>query len=272
MIEDNKKGFTKFEIVLMVLGVIAVELYFLSPSILMFKYLRGKCQIIHIPIVQIIFNFVNCASYLVSGVSADEYQQIICNTIGLIISFVFLILIWILYPQDKVLNKKEIGNRTETMVYLFMIFNIIFQIFYFSRGYEEFVKIFSCIWNVLMYAAGFINVYEANKAQNADLILWQGSLCGLLSAIFWICFSIEYIILNKKEGFNKYYPSLIANSVSCLVLLGIIYMYKRLKNKFESSRSIDSNSLVTLQSNESSKTKSLLHENQQDKEFNSEIC
>ena len=103
---------TTFELVVTVLGVVSVEFYFLSPIIAIIKYKLGKCELNHIPIVQILCNLVNCASYIVSGINLNDNQQLICNLIGVIISAIFTVLLWTFYSQDQKPTDKNKGNKT----------------------------------------------------------------------------------------------------------------------------------------------------------------
>lgn len=257
MQEQQKE--TTFELIIAILGVVSVELYFISPIIAIVKYKLGKCEINHIPFIQILCNLVNCASYIVSGITLDDNQQLICNLIGIVISAIYLIVLWTFFTleQSSTNDNKNKGKKTETAIYLFMLFNVVFQAFYFLRGFLTVIKILSCIWNILMYAAGFIYVYEAYKSRKAEFVPWQGAICGIISTAMWICYTIS-LIYHGEENFYKYYPSLIANSVGFLVLIGILCSYFWFKKKFGDIEVQESNSLLSnSKQSEHSKTESI---------------
>ena len=122
---------------------------------------------------------MNCASYIVSGINLNDNQQLICNLIGIIISSIYLIVLWTFFTQEQssTTDNKNQRKKTETAIYLFMLFNVVFQVFYFVRGFTSVIKILSCILNILMYTAGFVNVYEAYKSRKAEFVPWQGAIC-----------------------------------------------------------------------------------------------
>lgn len=243
-----------FEIIVKYIGVISVEFYFLSPIIAIVKYKLGKCELHHVPFIQILVNLVNCSSYIVSGINLGDSQQFICNIIGVSISAIYIVLLWTFYSQDQKPNEKNKENKTDTAIYIFMLFNIIFQIFYFLRNITFVIQILSCFLNILMYAAGFIYVYEAYKSRKAEFVPWQGACCGLISTVMWICYTFSLISRNGLVLFNKYFPSLIANSVGFLLLVGIIICYFMFVKKFSNNRQ-KNNSLLTVNAKSDRTTK-----------------
>ena len=73
----------------------------------------------------------------------------------------------------------------------------------------------------------------------------------------WICYTIS-LIYHGEENFYKYYPSLIANSVGFLVLIGILCSYFWFKKKFGDIEVQESNSLLSnSKQSEHSKTESI---------------
>ena len=246
---------TTFELVVTVLGVVSVEFYFLSPIIAIIKYKLGKCELNHIPIVQILCNLVNCASYIVSGINLNDNQQLICNLIGVIISAIFTVLLWTFYSQDQKPTDKNKGNKTDTIIYLFMLFNVVFQLFYFLKNVTAIIKVLSCVMNILMYAAGYITVYEAYKSRKAEFVPWQGAICGLFSTVMWICYTSSLIYREGFKQFKTYYPSLIANSLGFLVLIGIIGCYIKFLKRFGDGNLKGNSSLLSVSSKQSEPSK-----------------
>ena len=236
-----------FELITKILGVVSVELYFISPIIAIIKYKFGKCELNHIPFIQILCNLVNCASYIVSGINLNDNQQLICNLIGIIISSIYLIVLWTFFTQEQssTTDNKNQRKKTETAIYLFMLFNVVFQVFYFVRGFTSVIKILSCILNILMYTAGFVNVYEAYKSRKAEFVPWQGAICGMISTVMWIYYTSSIISNSEGQYLSKYYPSLIANSVGFLVLVGVLCSYFWFKKKFGVIDVQESNSLLS---------------------------
>ena len=244
------------ELIFTILGVVSVEFYFMSPIIAIVRYKLGKCELNHIPFIQILCNLVNCASYIVSGINLNDKQQLICNLIGVIISAIFTVLLWTFYSQDQKPTDKNKGNKTETIIYLFMLFNIVFQLFYFLKKVTAVIKILSCVMNILMYAAGYITVYEAYKSRKAEFVPWQGAVCGLFSTVMWICYTSSLII--NRGGlvqFKIYYPSLIANSIGFLVLIGIIVYYIKFLKLFGNGNLKGNNSLLSVSSKQTDQSK-----------------
>ena len=244
-----------FEMVVTVLGVVSVELYFMSPIISIVRYKLGKCEISHIPFIQILCNLVNCASYIVSGLNLDDKQQFYCNLIGVSISAIYTVLLWTFYSQDQKPTDKNKENKTETIIYVFMLFNVVFQAFYFLKKIAPVIQVLSCVMNILMYAAGYIVVYEAYKSKKAEFVPWQGAACGLFSCVMWICYTSSLIYRIGISQFKKYYPSLIANSTGFLVLIGIIGCYFKFQKLFGNGNFKGSDSLLSVGSKQTDQSK-----------------
>ncbi|MCQ2818656.1 MAG: hypothetical protein MJ252_15425 [archaeon] len=217
------------EIIVIVISICTMELYYLTPIISLISYKYKEIPLKNIPIIQILFNTFNCLQWLIYGVNEynskekekdknDMLQVIYCNSIGLFICCIIIVLTWRIYSKGRI--------SKDGFAYLFMLFNVLFQIFFIIVRYEGepfFSKIFAEVFNCLMYLS------MAQNYKNPKYITIQGPIVGSLACLLWVIFGA--VFYNNISAL----PSLIANSISLAICLGILIyilidLFKRKEN------------------------------------------
>lgn len=199
----------KQQLIFAILGVTFNEIYFASPCIFIYRHYKEKLELKYLPTIQVLINLLNCSQWIISGIHGNEeeidYQKIICNSIGAIISAILIVFLWSFYSRK---------NHKEYLIYLFMIFNVAFQIFYicfyFTRDKQlpELTITLSIIFNIAMYSSPLIQVYFAWKTKTKELIPIFNVCFGFLASfimdyLFFIFFDRESRFLYCKH--RKYY-------------------------------------------------------------------
>ena len=170
------------------------------------KYIERK----HIPFVQIFFNLLNCSTYVVIAIiGTGDFQNLVTNLIGFILC---LIVVFHLYFS---LPKKKYDNY---LLHNFIIFNIIFQLYYFIFKYNEGLsKYITIIINILMYMSLNIGTYYAFKEKKPDLIPILSAVLGFFASLGW---AIYAACLGEHDPIT-----LLSNIFSFLVIISTILSY-----------------------------------------------
>lgn len=215
----------KQQLIFAILGVAFNEIYFASPCIFIYRHYKEKLELKYLPTIQVLINLLNYSQWIISGIHGNkeeiDYQKIICNSIGAIISAILIVFLWSFYSRK---------NHKEYLIYLFMIFNVAFQIFYicfyFTRDKQlpELTMTLSIIFNIAMYSSPLIQVYFAWKTKTKELIPIFNVCFGFLASLSWIIYSSFSLIENRD--------SFIANIGSITVLFPSILSYLILMKKF----------------------------------------
>ena len=210
------------------LSCLCVNLYFLSPLLSFIKFYRMKeernDEWKFLPGIQIFAVLINCMFWVVSGESSDDDNMSIVNVIGLIIALFFVFIYW-----TSAFN----GKFKEYFIYLFNVCNILFQLgwgsYYlmkkFYKGKEneaslQFGHYCAMVFNILMYAAVFQNLYFIRKTKDYTKLPIIEALIGMVSTVCWIAYS--YIQKNANEIALQI---LIPNSVSLVILIAFVICY-----------------------------------------------
>lgn len=204
------------------LGIFLIEIYYISPSIMLYKYYKNEINEKYLPTIQILTNLVNCIQWITSGLKAEgtkmDLQKIICNSTGGIIGAVLTFMLWMIYSK----------KHFEHLIYLFMIFNVLFQILYLCiRFLGTFSMYLAITFNIIMYSTPLIHSYFAYKAKNRNIIPIFSVIFGLLASATWVIFAVV-----SKVCFNiQEIDSLIANSISFAFLIPNVVVYFYLGKK-----------------------------------------
>lgn len=209
--ETKEKPLTTSSLIAFIFAFIIVELYFISPIYFIFKYNRKFIKKKHIPFLQIFLNLLNCATYVVIALTGSgDFQNLITNLIGVLICLIVIIQLYI-----SLYNHKKSKNL---LLYFYLIFNTIFQIYYFLYKYlPDSYKYLTVIINISMYLSLNIGTYYAFKENKPDRIPILSAVLGLLSSICWTVYSA------CLEDFDKI--TLYSNISSFLVIIFTIICY-----------------------------------------------
>lgn len=95
------------QLIFAILGVTFNEIYFASPCIFIYRHYKEKLELKYLPTIQVLINLVNCSQWIISGIHGNEeeidYQKIICNSIGAIISAILIVFLWY-FTQGKIIR------------------------------------------------------------------------------------------------------------------------------------------------------------------------
>lgn len=229
--------------ILIVIGTTLIEIYYASPGIMLYKYNKEKIPEKMIPTLQILTNLFNTITWIISGIKAnasgqsftvDETQKIVCNSIGTAIGVVLTFFLWLVYSKNK---------KSEHLIYLFMIYNVFIQIFYiiFRINCPMLSKSMSIILNIIMYSTPLIYSYYAYRCNNRKIIPIVNVAFGTSAAAVWACYALFGYFGQKEPKFQDWedWDSLVANSLSLLVLIPNIVLYFKVDKKEGDVISID---------------------------------
>lgn len=125
LLEDEQeiKDPDTFALIVLILSIIIVELYFFSPGISFYLYFKGRLKSEYLPSLTIFVNLVNCILWVILGLSKEktDIQMIVTNTTGFLVSLTWIVMYWVVLSKN---------NLVGSLIHLFNVFNIIFQIFY----------------------------------------------------------------------------------------------------------------------------------------------
>ena len=222
--EDNKITIGVF--IALLISFIFQELYYLSPLYFIFKYNTKRIEMKNIPFFQICFNTLTCVCILLEAIKGiGDFQNFITNIIGLFFSLIVIYQLWLSLTKEK---------ASEYLLYLFAIFNIIFQIFYYVlKSHEEngkedlLITILNQLPNVAMYLFCNQNDYFAYKEKKSEKIPILSCVLGLICTITWIIYHIF-----KNKGVFTFY-NIIANALGAFCLVIAIVEYIFIKFKYE---------------------------------------
>ena len=208
-------------IILIVIGIIMIEVYYATPGIQLYKFYKKQLPENLLPTIQILTNFLNTINWIISGTRTNgntntiDLQKIICNSIGAFIGGVLVFYLWMIYSKNK---------KNEHLIYLFMIFNVFFQIFYALFKFSTLVinQYLSGAFNILMYATPLIHTYYAHQNKNRDIIPIVNVTFGAIASFTWTIYGIVSYVSCGSDC-----DSLISNSVSFVLLIVNIIMYFR---------------------------------------------
>lgn len=214
-------------LVAFIFSFIVVELYFVSPIYFIIKYNNKYIKKKHIPIVQIFINLLNCSTYVIIALKGTgDFQNFLTNIIGVILCLIVILELWLS------LSKRKNSNY---ILPIFLISNIIFQIYYYIfktfSSKEKIFEIITTLINILMYASLNIGVFYAFKEKKADRIPFLSAILGLLSSLGWTTYSI---ISKDEDKSHADIITLASNATSFIVLIipiaSYIYLSKKYKN------------------------------------------
>ena len=211
-------------VTILILSFCCQELYYLSPLYFIFKYKKKCIEMKNLPLFQIFSNTLNCLFFITAVLKkAGDFENLITNTFG----FVFcLIVVYQLFHSLTKFKEKLSGH----FFYLFIIYNLCFQFFYYISGMTS--QIISKILNVSMYFFCNQNDYYAFKEKKSGIIPILSCVLGLSSSIGWIIYN-TLVLYDNPTNEDITWKNLYTNIVGCLFLVFPILEYTYIRMKYE---------------------------------------
>ena len=145
-----------------------------------------------------------------------DFQNLITNIIGTILCLIVIIQLYISLSNHK--SSKNI------LLYFYLIFNTIFQIYYFLYKYlPDSYEFLTIIINISMYLSLNIGTYYAFKENKPDRIPILSAVLGLLSSIGWTVYSA---CLEKEFDTITLYSNISSFLVIIFTIICYIYLVK----------------------------------------------
>ena len=198
------------------LGSIISIYFFIAPIYPFTKVLLNKIDYNDSPGILLLFTFMNCILWTVYGFLKDETQIYITNSLGGVITLIW-ITIYLIYLGKKYFVFSFIIN-----IFLLILIISISHIFYHIVG-EDNTGLIAMIFNVLMFAAPGEKIFQVFKTGKFELIPIFSSIGGFACSLCWLIFGIY------KKDLNIIIP----NSIGLLFAIFqiIIYLIYNKKNK-----------------------------------------
>lgn len=158
LLEEASRDPTIYELMILILSIIIVEAYFFSPGISFYLYFKGKLKSEYLPSFTIFFNLVNCILWVILGSTKKpkDIQMLVTNGVGFTVSLTWIVLYWVILSKN---------NLVGSLIHLFNVFNIIFQIFYFLMtifpNSEKIAQGTPIAINVMMYVSTAQNMVRS---------------------------------------------------------------------------------------------------------------
>lgn len=236
------------DFIFFLLAFLAVEFYYISPLYFIKKYEHKLIELYEVPFIQLLCIILNCSAYMIFGIKGrGDFQNLLTNSIGLLLGLLVLFRLWYVIQKDK---------GSEYYFYLFLILNIIAQIFYFiyrSENAEELSEFVAKIMNVTMYLVINQNDFFAWNQKKAEKIPILSACLGLVASFFWFLFAY-FTSPNKRES-NSSQVTQFSNGVSIFVLLVPIAEYVYLKLMYRNGKEEISGRLIDGEDNEKDERK-----------------
>ncbi len=165
-------------------------IFYMAPAQPFSRLVKKEITINDVPYLLVIFSYLNCISWIAYGIRKGQYKPVVCNTVGAILSLVFIIVFCAYYNN---LNVKK------TLFHILIILNFsieFFWIFYFiikniiSLGY------ISMILNIFMYFGTLEKIDRVITTHNYHLIPILSATLMFINAVCWTVYGLSYKDLN----------------------------------------------------------------------------
>ncbi len=165
-------------------------IFYMAPAQPFSRLVKKEITINDVPYLLVIFSYLNCISWIAYGIIKGQYKPVVCNTVGAILSLVFIIVFCAYYNN---LNVKK------TLFHILIILNFsieFFWIFYFiikniiSLGY------ISMILNIFMYFGTLEKIDRVITTHNYHLIPILSATLMFINAVCWTVYGLSYKDLN----------------------------------------------------------------------------
>ena len=201
------------------LGSLLSIYFFIAPIHPFTKVFQNKIDYKDSPGILLIFTFMNCILWTVYGFLKNEAQIYITNSLGGIITLVW-ITIYLIYLGKKYFVLSFIIN-----IFLLILITSISHIFYHIFG-EENTGFIAMIFNVLMFAAPGEKIFQVFKTGKFELIPIFSSIGGFACSLCWLLFGIY------QKDLNIIIPNSIGLFLAIFqVMVYFIYYNKKKENK-----------------------------------------
>ena len=165
------------------LGTIISIYFFIAPIFPFIKVLQDKINYKDFPGIFLLCTFINCFLWAVYGLLKKETQIYIANSLGGVITIVW-ITIYLIYFGKKYFVLAFIIN-----ILLLILIIAIAHIFYYIIG-EYYTGLISMIFNIFMYVAPGEKIIKVFKTGRYELIPIYSSIGGFACSLCWLIFGI----------------------------------------------------------------------------------
>jgi uncharacterized protein with PQ loop repeat len=201
------------------LGFILGLIFGISPYTYFKKIQLHEINLPDIPLLMLIFNYLNNQLWLAYGILLKEFIMIFGNIINLIINIVFII--WYIYYYVDKQNKKcsyYSGILILISIFLFLILVNLFP--------EKLLGKSAMIFNILMFFGPCQNIFKVIKTGNYKLLSILSSSIGFVMSFCWVLYGVFI------KNINSIIPNLFG-VILCLIqiLFYLIYKYKISEDK-----------------------------------------
>ena len=191
-------------------------IFYMAPAQPYSRLVKKEVTINDVPYYLIIFSYLNCISWIAYGIRKEQYKPVVCNTVGAILSLVFIMVFFAYYNN---LNVKK------SLFHILIILNFsleFFWIFYFIIKNVIFLGYICMILNIFMYIGTIEKIDRVISSHNYHLIPILSATLMFINAICWVVYGVAYKDLNI----------IIANICGFFIEIIAIVMWCYLRNKY----------------------------------------
>ena len=170
--------------ILEVLCSVFTVIFYLSLFIPFQKLNNEEIKYQDSPFILLIMSFFNSLLngiyYLRKDLGILWISHFLCS----FIAFIFIVILFIFLSNQKLI--KSLLFNIISLIIIILIFYISYDLFNINS-----INVIGIIFKILMYAALNEKIYHFFKTKNFDLLPFISSICGLISAIFWLIYGID---------------------------------------------------------------------------------
>jgi hypothetical protein len=191
-------------------------IFYMAPAQPYSRLVKKEITINDIPFLLIIFSYLNNISWIAYGLRKDQYKPVVCNTVGAILSLVFIIVFCAYYNNLKV---------KKSLFHILIILNFSFEFFwlcYFIIKNVITLGYISMILNIFMYIGTLEKIDRVISSHNYHLIPILSATLMFINAVCWVVYGFAYKDINI----------IIANILGVIIEIIGIVMWCFLRNKY----------------------------------------
>lgn len=188
--DSNITTDTLFASIIGYTGSTVAIFFFISPIKLFLEANKTK-NLKNVPYILLIASYLNCLFWIIYGAGKKQNPQWICNSIGILFNFVWLIWHAVIYYKDDAMKKILI-----IVIYTCSLVVTALGLFYILQQEKDWQKLFidiigyaACVLNVIMYASPGQNIIQVFKTGDFNLIPIVSCVIGFFCSVLWLTYS-----------------------------------------------------------------------------------